>query len=280
MGIGRKLLLLPLLILPAAAFISCGGNPTPPVTNSYTGLTGNWGIMGDRASSTYPMAALALVQSGTQLVASGEVVAPCGYLLNPLSMLVTIPVQLTGTVAVDGSFTLVPMTLPVPTQLAQLSIQGKSSATGWGGSYTLTGSAAPSGCVVSNSSGNFTAQAITPVTGNYSGTAPMSAILGGTSYNAIFSAQLTQSSSPSGLSTLSGSLAVQGLPCFTHSTAMGTTSLLAGDIYVATFTMDDGSSLMMAGNLTDFASAGLDGEFIVNGGNCNNMFGRGTLVRH
>jgi len=282
-----KLFLLPLLILPAVALTSCGGNPTPPASTPYTGLTGNWALAGDRATSTYPAISAALTLNGNQINAIANIAVPCARLLDPLVSILNVPVALTGTLASDGTFTLTEPPLPVQLPL-QVTLQGNSQTTGWGGTYAIASTAALTGCtIVSPSNGSFTAKAIPPLNGTYIGSATFFSSPGGNLYAATVNAQLTQggangSPGSTGYFPLSGTITVQSVPCFTHgaTAANATTGEISGDFFTVQFTMDDGSTLLMGGEMTDFTGATLQATYIVSGGNCNGMIGNGSAVLH
>ncbi len=76
-------------------------------------------------------------------------------------------------------------------------------------------------------------------------------------------------STPSSIA-LNGSIRIQGSPCFTTGvTSAIRPSGMEGNMVTASFTMDDGSLLILSGVLTDSTEAHIpNGGFAVVGGKC------------
>jgi hypothetical protein len=173
----------------------------------------------------------------------------------------------TGTIATDGSFTLqTPANFPIAT----ISIDGRIPETNggpWPGGYTASFSTPVFGPVgqtcETNLTGTFTATSFPLVSGVYAGTGTSQTTVNGVPTSTSISVQVnlqqggTVTSPTTGLpfssnSVLTGSIRVQGSPCFS-SGVTGSTPLSAveGNEVVAVFTMDDGSTVELMGTLTD-----------------------------
>ncbi len=188
---------------------------------------------------------------------------------------------LKGAVAPDGTFGLQSTPgLPGIT----LEITGKAPATAggsWPGTYTASfgSSQGIATSCVEMLSGNFTATSFPLVSGVYAGTASLTAGLGGEPVTSTMSLQMMlqqggTASTPRGSVTsntvLTGSIKVQGSPCFSSGTRTGTTlsGVLGNEVHAA-FTMDDGALLEVIGTLTDPSESKIATNLvIVHGGKC------------
>lgn len=276
----------PLLIL-LLTLTSCGVNSAP---TPYTGLTGNWNLAAYRPDTGIPGISFALFQNGTQLTATGDVTTPCAFYTHALVESLLIPVQMTGTLANDGSFTL---TEPVQTIAGtiQITIQAKSTSSGWNGTYSITGASNLQTCGIASSSGTFTEQTIAPLTGTYTGITPFYTFTGGsTTVTQVPTSMVLTQGQPSAVPgssvisyiPLTGTISVQGLSCFTHGSTVAATptlSQIGGDEFTLTFTMDDGSTLTAVGGMNDSTGSEFGAKFTVSGGSCDGMYGWGSLKR-
>jgi hypothetical protein len=196
---------------------------------------------------------------------------------------------LIGPIASDGSFTATNPAYPF-TGPTQFTITGHipTAGKGWRGTYSIMSSNV--GCNVSQS-GTFVATSISPVSGTYAGT------LSGTNLgaNATIRMQVLEGSGPAAMTgaplpvfvfpyfPLSGTITVNGSSCFSQgSTGSAPNSIspipgsLAGDSYALFYAMNDGSTLLLNGNLVDSAGGKL---FSVIGGNCDGDQGTVTLTK-
>ncbi|HEY0307703.1 MAG TPA: hypothetical protein VGB94_06045 [Acidobacteriaceae bacterium] len=284
-----KLLLATLLVF-CAGLTACGGNPIAPVSSTgYNGLTGNWALAGERATNSFPLLSAVIFVNGTDVAALGNFMVPCSNAPSPLIGAVGGSMGLTGTLAADGTFTLTSLVLPVgPGYSPQITIKGSLPAAGsstWNGTYSIIVTNSSSTCTA-NQSGSFTAQAIAPVSGTFAGTLPL--VNGSSLSTASVSTHLVQgpASAPPGSSStltnafpLSGTITIQGVSCFTHGTSIASfTNMIEGDHYGVEFAMDDGSTVLMTGWMTDFSGKQLKGVFGIIGGNCSGEFVDGTVT--
>jgi hypothetical protein len=186
----------------------------------------------------------------------------------------------TGMIAADGSFTL---QSPGNVSVASLSIQGKvpqANGDQFLGSYTASFNS-PTGRCTADYSGTFTATSFPPVSGVYAGTGSTLTTTNGVSAGTPITVQVTLqqggmlTNPATGVSTpssfaLTGSIRVQGIPCFTTGvTSAIHPSGMQGNIVSEAFTMDDGSVLSLSGALTDSTEAHISGVGLaVTGGRC------------
>ena len=271
--------------------------PAPPTT-----LDGNWSLAGARTPLTYPIFSTSLNVQGSQLTGHGTVQMQCAT-NSPLGVQVGGPVDLSGQVAADGTFTATysSPTLPTPALAYTVTLSGSSpTATApntWTGTYTLTASlpstslTAVTPCTYSHSA-TFTATPIAALTGTYSGSIPNILVGSGPVLgpNVVLSLQVAQQPATlvnqGLLSTyqlpLTGTLNVTGSTCFTSGSTASAQFLskITGDTFQLTFLMNDGSQLTLAGNLTDPSAASLSVFAIAMGGSCPNTSGVATLIRH
>lgn len=266
------------LLIAFQALLGCG---TPPASLSTTSLNGNWYITGNRQLNQYPILSLALVVSGNQIYAEGDMLVTC-------SNLPAIPqggwFTLTGQINSDGTFHL--GNIFPGGAMPQLTIDGSAPAIGsntWSGTYSLTSPIAPINCTV-NQAASFTATPFAPIHATYAGT------LSGSSGNLTVNATIAQGAgvtvpgpgTPYSYVPLSGTITVSGSPCFTHGTSPSPSngSQIEGDLSDIGFIMDDGSQLWLEGFLTSPDEAGLNPAIAsITGGNCNQNNYQGRLTR-
>jgi hypothetical protein len=268
----------------------CGvGSPTP-VVPAVSPLTGNWLIVGSMPTNQFPLPAgsglgLAVTfdVAGNQIAASGLANGPCMPTGSSpiLGSSFSYGFVGTGTVAADGSFT-VQSSATIST--ASVSIQGKipqANANQFAGSYTASfASPTGSGCV-GNFGGMFTAASFPLVNGVYAGTGSTQTVTNGVSTTTPVTVQVslkqggTMTNPATGVSTpsiiaLTGSIRVQGSSCFTSGVMnLVPSSRVQGNNVLATFTMDDGSTVSLLGQLTDLTGTHLStGTLFVPEGKC------------
>ncbi|HEU5339723.1 hypothetical protein [Edaphobacter sp.] len=189
----------------------------------------------------------------------------------------------TGTVAADGSFTL---TGSANEPFPAVTIKGtvpQASGESWPGSYavSLTSPHAPQ--CDANVSGTFTATSFPLVNGVYVGTGSNETLSNGVLVSTPVTFQVTLqqggkltnpvngvTSPVYSNSVLTGSVRVQGSPCFTSGVTGSTpVSGVEGNKVDARFTMNDGSTLTILGSLTDATETRIITNIaIVAGGQC------------
>jgi hypothetical protein len=216
--------------------------------------------------------AMTFAVEGSQLVAGGTVNLPCGAFVSSGTGEVV-----TGVIASDGSFTAqTPVgSAPPLSTLSTLQIKGTVPAAGaasWAGSYTFTN--ANTFCP-STMSGPFTATRIADVTGTYSGSATLTPSTGSPSTPVTVSFALQQGALLSGTSQLdpellTGTVQVKGSSCFSSGTVSSVPSGgVLGTEVVTTFTMDDGSSMNVLGDVENAQSAKISvHNMFATGGKC------------
>jgi hypothetical protein len=243
----------------------CAGGTPPP-----NPLAGNWLIVGPMP--TDPLAfppqaggfrlAMTVDVIGNNIAAAGFANASCqpGPSLPPVSVPFG-PFAVTGPIAADGSFSV---------QIANFtavsgSIQGKAPLTHggqWPGSYTASLTPASKPPCLEDFAGTFTATSFPLVNGVYAGTGSLDTLVNGVQESTPVSFQVTLKQGGTLLSVtgesissnmaLTGSIRVQGSPCFTSGVMSSfPQSGVAGNLVYATFMMDDGSTLRIIGAVTD-----------------------------
>jgi hypothetical protein len=266
----------------------CGGGSVPPapVVPAVSPLAGNWLIVGPMPAnglvvSTGFRLALTFDVAGNNITAAGFGNDSCGNAESSFGF----GSLATGTIAADGSFILqTPANFPEGT----ISIQGtvpKASDSSWQGSYTVSFNAplVPSTCDTTLT-GTFTATPFPLVSGVYGGTGSSQAMVNGvlTTTPLTFQITLQQGGTvatpiPGGSltsnSVLTGSIRVQGIPCFSSGvTSSRPVSAVEGNQVVAQFTMDDGSMLSILGTLTDATETRITTNVaVVTGGQCGTV---------
>ena len=154
----------------------------------------------------------------------------------------------TGEIAPDGTFAFDDYKTIYDYQFSIHGTVPQFGDTSWQGTYTLKNlfSTEPN-CIV-DESGTFTATKYPPFTGTYSGT------FTGTEASVAVTVQITQGE-PGRYSRLGyaiplgGQITVFGSPCFTRGTVTNRRgSLIEGDHFFLTFSMDDGALLHLYGD--------------------------------
>ena len=245
------------------ALSGCGGVPVASTsvttTSSTSSLAGNWLLYGgmpvNNPSGLTAGLVLDIQVIGTQIVASARVQGNCSA---TSSFGITYSSVLSGAIAADGSFTI---SSPNLSSAVLLSVKGNVPTTAggsWPGTYSVAFGGL--GCTTTQT-GAFTATPVAQVTGTYSGTGTAQSLTGSTNSSVPITLSLAlQQGSPiylngTGVSStlgLSGSLAIQGLSCFSKgTTSTQEPSELEGNEVFTNFTMDDGSRVELLGDITD-----------------------------
>ena len=268
----------------------CGGSASLQSTSVLpaNGLAGNWLIVGPmpeispsvtNPTGTTLQLALTVDEVGNNLVAGGSGDLICNGSAGAFGL------GLSGTVAQDGTVTLhSPGSANGP-----LVIGGKASASAstlWSGNYTMSPAAftSLSSSCVGTLSNTFTAVPFPLVSGVYAGTATGTTIINDTPTTITLQMTLQQGGTATDTLTgatetsnivLTGSLKVQGSPCFNSGTTTGLpSSTIMGNRMLVTFTMDDGSTLQLIGMLTDVGESRIATDLVsLSGGKC----GGGTI---
>lgn len=268
----------------------CGGGSVPAahIAPAVSPLAGNWLIVGPMPTNEFSFQdtsgfrlAMSFDVTGNNIVGAGVARGSCApQPPSPILGSFEFPAPSSGMIAADGSFT---VQTPGNGPIGTLSIQGKvpqANGDPFPGSYTASFTS-PVGTCSGSYAGTFTATSFPLVSGVYTGTGSTQTITNGVSSATPFSVQVTLQqggtvtnrvtgiSTPSSIA-LTGSIRVQGFPCFTTGVTSPTrSSAVEGNMVVAVFTMDDGSTLNMSGSLTDSTEAHITtATFVVNGGNC------------
>jgi hypothetical protein len=265
----------------------CGGGSTPPapVTPAVSPLAGNWLLVGPMPTNEFSFApvppqpspvrlAMTFDVVGEQVIAGGFGNSFCDNSQGSFSF----GGVASGILAEDGSFT----AAPANNSFEAISIKGtapQKSGDSWSGSYavSLSGPATPA-CAASLS-GTFTATSFPLVSGVYVGTG--STVVGTNSAPVTLQVTLQQggtltnpgngaASNYSSNALLTGTIKVQGFPCFSSGATQSTpASAVLGNMVSARFLMDDGSTLSLVGPLTDVTEDHISaGVILVQGGNC------------
>jgi hypothetical protein len=187
-----------------------------------------------------------------------------------------------GILAEDGSFT----ATPANNSAEAISIKGtapQKSGEPWSGSYivSLNGPLIPA--CAANISGTFTATSFPLVSGVYVGTGSTFAGTNGVPKSVPVTLQVTlqqgglvknpgngAASNYFSNALLTGTIKVQGSPCFSSGTTQSApASSVVGNIVNARFLMDNGSTLLLSGPLTDARGSQISSGIIaIQGGNC------------
>jgi hypothetical protein len=223
--------------------------------------------------------------TGNNIVASGYANAPCQPassspppIWGPVSL--SSVISGSGTAAADGSFSVeTPANFPV----GSISIQGRAPQTDggeWPGSYTASLNPTFGPPCTGSFAGTFTATSFPLIDGVYVGTGvngitrtlvtvQVTLKQGGTVVD-----QVTGKPFPSNIA-LAGNVRVQGSTCFTSGTMNSLPrSGVEGNQVVASFSMDDGSTLTFGGSLTDITEGHIAipaNAVLVAGGNCGGL---------
>ena len=257
----------------------CGAAPTPPPISS-AGLAGNWLVLG--SLPVYPIAATYLNQAVTLDVTGNQVSGTGSLGVSCANAESDGPVSFGSTaIASDGTFTLkTASTLP-----PNIQIRGTAPVNGvdtWSGTYTVT--SGPCGV----QTGAFSATPIQPLTGVYKASATLSTSPPPGSTTPTLTPVTMQvtfqqggTNSTTGITSnemLTGSIIVQGSPCFTSGIIRPVTAKTAfpADVEAtsvfAPFTMNDGSVFSLEGFIVDASASKLIAETAyINGGACGSQ---------
>jgi hypothetical protein len=270
----------------------CGGGSVPPAPVSPLG--GNWLIVGPMPTDQlqFPPVtegfslAMTFDVTGNNIAALGYAIMPCQPassspppILVPVS--VSSEISLNGTAAADGSFSLqTPANFPV----GSMSIQGRASRTNdgeWPGSYTVSLNPTFGPPCTGSFAGTFTATSFPLIDGVYVGTGSLLTSVNHTGTPVTVQMTLKQGGTVvdqvtgkpfSSNLALTGSVRIQGAPCFTSGTMNPyPQSAVEGNQVVASFSMDDGSTLRIVGTLTDSTEIRMTSRFLVTAEQCGTV---------
>ena len=270
--------LLPFAVV-GSSLIGCGGGSFKQATPPASPLAGNWLIAGPMPTYSFTppgsgvfSLAMTFDVSDNNITASGYGSGFCASSSSPpiFNDAYSFESLSTGVVATDGSFT-----LQTPQNISgySLSVQGKIpeiNAEQFAGTYMASFNSPAGLPCVGNSGGMFTATSFPLVNGVYNGTGNFQTLTNGVSTATPITVQVNlQQGAPvldpaTGISTpsniaIGGSIRMEGFPCYTSGAANTTLfglsaeplSSIQGNILFVNFTMDDGSTLSLAGALTD-----------------------------
>ncbi|WP_353062935.1 hypothetical protein RBB77_16800 [Tunturibacter psychrotolerans] len=263
----------------------CGAG-SPPQAN----LAGNWLLVGPMPTTELPLTPVTNVRLAMTFDVIGNNISAYGYVDWPCDVAdqsgivvssASFGVSATGTVEDGGRFTL----QTAAGDPGSLSIQGKAPQPGsgeWSGTYNMSYTL-PFGVCSGSSSGLIAATAFPLINGIYDGTAQI--VTAGIPKGKPITIQATLKQSgtvinpATGLSTpsdilLEGSVQVAGSSCFkSGTTGVMPLSAVEGDLVLANFTMDDGSTLELQGTLIDAVEGTIDADFVgVAGGKCAGIY--------
>ncbi len=272
------------------------GMATSPTTVA-SPLDGNWQITGNRELKQSPLISMAIHVNGKQVTAQGDRLVSCPTSPNAggggnFSM--------SGEIDADGSFTLRTHRTPwrdtgsMPPNIlralqhpTQLTITGKVpdvGSTSWGGTYTITGEQMLPVCSL-DQGGAFTASRLAPLDGTFSGPVirgyPRTTLkFNLTAKQGEFVTWVKKVGPAYTYLPLTGTITVEGSPCFKHGTADASTyNTMQGDLATLRFKMGDESELFVTGFYTNPEATELAVRTSVKGGRCDNQNFNGTLSR-
>jgi hypothetical protein len=267
--------------------IGCGGGSPKQTAPAVSPLTGNWLLIGSLSNFGPPSApgqgqvpfnlAVSLYVTGGQVTGNASTAFICtnsgaggagGFPAAPI--------------AADGSFELQPLMPEAEEPTVTFDVHAVAPQTAgetWSGTYTATN--ANKGCTPT--SGAFTAVPIMPVTGTYAAAGRLSRQGSGSSTPVKMTAIFEQGA-PAGTvftstrvnsqNVLSGSIVVEGSPCFSSGTIKPMGAQVFGSFLQAEYAMNDGSTILASGYIRDTSVSTIEvGSFLVNGGSCDKEFG-------
>jgi hypothetical protein len=273
-----KLFLL-LLLLSSLSLFSFAQDKHQP----YAALNGNWLLAGSEDPTQFPFLALAMGVSGNMVYGEGNLQVNCSSKGG-----MSISFFSTGQIASDGSFL-----LTASSSLSQIVIRGKVPAEGasaWSGSYSasnLTIRSTDPSKSCADVSGDFEATLYPPLDGTYAGTitgkglAPGISVSAAITQGAFTSGRRSESGPVYFYTPLSATITVSGLSSHLSVTIpVSPDTRIAGDTVLLTYSMDDGSVLMLAGSFTDSSQSALQVNFTISGnGKLGEVKGSGKLTR-
>lgn len=256
---------------------------TGPVTNplAATNLNGNWLLTGSLPtfpspittapglSMTFSAADNAVTGTGTALIACGGLSG--GGTSTGNGAAIGFGVSALGTVQADGSFKAQTSsgiveggTVPSVTVTGTVP---KAPQGSWSGTYVIDPGSLNGSCSGSQS-GTFTATPIQAVSGTFTGTGTLTQGSMQSTFSVTVEVQqgltvaAADGSSTFNSSLLSGSIQVQGLPCFSSGSIVqpapqppGVEGAVEGSHVIALFRMNDGSQLSLLGSISDQAAS-------------------------
>jgi hypothetical protein len=249
-------------------------------------LSGNWLLVGS-LSNFGPGFAQGQVQSPFNLAVSLNVTGGnvTGYASTAFICTNTgaggVGELVVAPIGADGSFELQPPMLGTGVPTVSFDVRGVAPQTAgetWSGTYTATDT--NNGC--SSTSGAFTAVPIMPVTGTYAATGALSSQGSSGSSPVTITATFQQgaigvpstSTRVNSQNVLTGSIAVQGSPCFSGGTINPMEGVVLGNLVQAQYTMNDGSELFVVGYIHDASVSTIKlVGFLVTGGQCDKASG-------
>ena len=256
------------LSLVAGFLLGCGGGA--PVASKVpvqpAQLAGNWLLVGKLVAAptaqSAPSVAVTIDVTGAVLTAAGKFNLPCSNDAGGLGGF-GYGAALTGAVAPDGNFTITSPVLTGAVSIPSVTLSGtvpQTTGGEWKGTYTVKGGTAL--CTYSDS-GAFTAAPIGDVAGTYAGAGNYDFFPVNSSHSTeqalSLRVDLTQggllsvsgtASPQSSKLALNGSVAIQGIKCFSKgTTSAGAQSLVLGSEFAAAFDVDDGSRVFLTGEL-------------------------------
>ena len=244
--------------------IGCGGGSPKQTAPAVSPLAGNWLLIGS-LSNFGPQSVLGQGQVPFNLAVSLDVTG--GMVTGNASTAFVCTNSGAGggsgfapaPIAADGSFELQPVTLgaEVPTETFEVhAVVPQTAGETWSGTYTATDT--NKGCT--STSGAFTAVPIMPVTGTYAGAGALGQ-QGSSSSTPVKITAIFEQGAPAGTvftstrinsqNVLSGSIAVEGSPCFSNGTIKPMEAQVVGSFLQAEYTMNDGSTVFVSGYVQD-----------------------------
>jgi hypothetical protein len=270
--------------------IGCGGGSPTQTAPAVSPLAGNWLLVGPMPTNeiSFPPApplpsgvrlAMTFDVAGDQVIAGGFGNNFCGTSQG----LFEFGDVVAGLLAKGGSFTATSPTSALDDTITIKGTAPQKSGGPWSGGYTVSLGGPHAPACDANLSGTFTATSFPLVSGIYVGTGSILAGPNGVpkAVPVTFQVTLQQGGTVTnpgnGVASnyfsnalLTGSIKVQGSPCFSSGATQSTPpSSVIGNMVEARFLMDDGSTLSLLGPLTDVTEGHISTGFVpVQGGNC------------
>lgn len=232
--------------------------PTTPATVVASPLDGNWLITGNRQRKQYPALSMLIHVNGSQIVAAGSSMTVCS---NSAAMFGG-NFDLYGEIETDGTFTLHPPPLPFAVQLTIVGKVPPAGSTNWNGTYTLSQKPGAQGSACAfERKGSFNASLLPSLPTGFSGQLELGypwpppqgsspEYLNKTSRQLKVNIAVEQSglvfNEADTYLPLSGTIQIEGCPCFSHGMAVGDhDNRMKGESVRMKFKMDDDSELFV-----------------------------------